>query len=77
MRGFGFTHDGSADTVLHFLGGRPFTLAETERRQLEAFLLAYDSDLAPVVGQQVTGSARMRPRAPTCCGRGPRRATAT
>jgi hypothetical protein len=55
VRGFGFTHDGGADTVFHFLGGRPFTLAESERRQLEAFLLAYDSNLAPVVGQQVTG----------------------
>jgi mono/diheme cytochrome c family protein len=54
IRGFGFTHDGSVDTIARFLGSTSFTLSDVERRQLEAFLLAFDSDLAPIVGQQVT-----------------------
>jgi DNA-binding beta-propeller fold protein YncE len=68
IRGFGYLHDGSIDTVFRFLSffpfspvfpgnpdGMPFTLeGNTMRRQLEAFLLASDSNLAPIVGQQVT-----------------------
>jgi len=87
VRGFGFLHDGSADTLFRFHGsivfrfrpagalspldpgspgGFPFVapdhpLAGTlnplgikMRRQMEQFMLAFDSNLAPVVGQQVT-----------------------
>lgn len=90
VRGFGFLHDGSTDTVFRFVSGSVFfqrppgtipsldprTPKElvpdpgnpgglpnpavpeqdqiTLRRDLEAFLLAFDSNLAPIVGQQVT-----------------------
>jgi DNA-binding beta-propeller fold protein YncE len=84
VRGFGFLHDGSVDTVFRFhsstvFARRPVTssfpnpggipvidsadpvVAEQEllanitlRRQIESFMLAFDSNLAPIVGQQVT-----------------------
>ncbi|MFM7736733.1 MAG: hypothetical protein ACKPBU_12225, partial [Alphaproteobacteria bacterium] len=54
VRGFGFGHDGSIDTLDRFLGANFFLVSESERSDLADFLLAYDSDLAPVVGQQVT-----------------------
>jgi DNA-binding beta-propeller fold protein YncE len=57
VRGFGFTHDGSAATIDEFLATPLFRLTPPERRQLEEFLLAYDTNLAPVVGQQTTLSA--------------------
>jgi DNA-binding beta-propeller fold protein YncE len=75
VRGFGFTHDGSFDTVFRFHNvllfaespffnpnGFPFGPQGDEmRRQVEAFLLAFDSNLAPVVGQQVTLTAQSPP----------------
>jgi sugar lactone lactonase YvrE len=67
VRGFGFLHDGSVDTIFRFHGaavfvqipqnpgGIPLTAAGQKiRRQIEAFMLAFDSNLAPVVGQQIT-----------------------
>jgi len=86
VRGVGFLHDGSVDTVFRFHGGTVFAqraasstapgnpggftvitdpndpaLAQqellanlTKRRQVEAFMFAFDSNLAPIVGQQVT-----------------------
>ena len=70
VRGFGFLHDGSVDTLFRFHGAAVFVqrpqnpggipLGEEGRvlrRQLESFLLAFDSNLAPIVGQQVTLSA--------------------
>lgn len=56
VRGFGFLHDGSVDTVLRFLNAGVFQFPPTGnmRRDVEAFMLAFDSDLAPIVGQQVT-----------------------
>ncbi len=79
VRGFGYLHDGSTDTLFRFvqsvvfmqrgpgtLGpldpGNPFGLPISlpgfqQRRALEAFMLAYDSNLAPVVGQQTTLSS--------------------
>lgn len=87
VRGFGFLHDGSTDTLFRFhgsivfrfrppgslspldpgsAGGFPFVapdhpLAGTlnpqgikMRQQMEQFMLAFDSNLAPIVGQQVT-----------------------
>jgi YVTN family beta-propeller protein len=73
VRGFGFMHDGSADTVFRFInttvfnqtnpGGFPIpnpggfpngAPGDPLRRQVESFLLAFDSNLAPIVGQQVT-----------------------
>ncbi|MEE9304097.1 MAG: YncE family protein, partial [Thiotrichaceae bacterium] len=73
VRGFGFLHDGSTDTLFRFHGSvvfaqfpaRPplpanpggFPLDATgiaQRKQVEQFMLAFDSNLAPIVGQQAT-----------------------
>ncbi|MFH0351064.1 MAG: YncE family protein [Chromatiales bacterium] len=98
VRGFGFLHDGSVDTVFRFLsgavfttrapgsipsldprtppefvpdpgneGGFPLTLEGIlQRRAVEAFMLAFDSNLAPIVGQQATltrhNAAEVAPR---------------
>jgi DNA-binding beta-propeller fold protein YncE len=72
VRGFGFLHDGTVDTVFRFMHGLSFSElftepgnggfpdtpeAETMRRQVEAFVLAFPSNLAPIVGQQITLAA--------------------
>jgi DNA-binding beta-propeller fold protein YncE len=64
IRGFGFTGDGSTDTLFRFLtaavfaptsnSGFPQTNPDATRKDVEQYLLAFDSDLAPIVGQQVT-----------------------
>jgi DNA-binding beta-propeller fold protein YncE len=65
IRGFGFLHDGSVDTVFHFLHARVFAddafggsavgfQTDQQRRDVEQFVLAFDSNLAPIVGQQIT-----------------------
>jgi DNA-binding beta-propeller fold protein YncE len=67
VRGFGFLHDGSTDTLFRFHGASVFirslinpggippgAAGQVIRRQLEAYLLAFDNNLAPIVGQQVT-----------------------
>jgi hypothetical protein len=64
IRGFGFLNNGSADTLFHFFNmivfrplpehGFPLKNPDATRRDVEQFVLAYDSDLAPIVGQQVT-----------------------
>ncbi len=70
VRGFGFLHDGSVDTLFRFHAGAAFNQSATNpggfplgaagdpmRRNMEAFMLAYDSNLAPIVGQQITRTA--------------------
>jgi YVTN family beta-propeller protein len=73
VRGFGFAHDGSVDTIFRFLSMPPFTIADTEKRQLEQFLLVSDTNLAPVVGQQATltagNAAAVGPRVDLLCAR--------
>ncbi|HYQ71452.1 MAG TPA: thrombospondin type 3 repeat-containing protein [Gammaproteobacteria bacterium] len=55
VRGFGFLHDGSVDTLFRFLNAALFGFsADTQRRNVEQFLFAFDTNLKPVVGQQVT-----------------------
>ncbi|HLU48012.1 MAG TPA: hypothetical protein VK116_08000, partial [Planctomycetota bacterium] len=66
VRGFGFLHDGSIPTLFNFFRVRffpiaPFTFPDQpgrsgnqKVRELEAFLLTFDTGLAPVVGHQVT-----------------------
>jgi DNA-binding beta-propeller fold protein YncE len=69
VRGFGILHDGGMDTVFRFMHGISFAElftgpgnqglptppeGEAERRQLEAFVLAFPTNLAPIVGQQIT-----------------------
>jgi DNA-binding beta-propeller fold protein YncE len=54
IRGFGYTHDGSVDSLHTFLAQITFLLDESEIADVEAFLMAFESEMAPVVGQQVT-----------------------
>jgi DNA-binding beta-propeller fold protein YncE len=63
VRGFGFLHDGSIDTVFRFFQatvfnpsmGNPGGFAnDTERRDMESLMLAFDSNHRPIVGQQAT-----------------------
>ncbi|HEX4965379.1 MAG TPA: hypothetical protein VF173_31505 [Thermoanaerobaculia bacterium] len=69
VRGYGFLNDGSLDTVFRFVHGISFSEqfngpgangiqegpeGELQRRQLEAFILAFPTNLAPIVGQQIT-----------------------
>jgi hypothetical protein len=64
IRGFGFTNEGTSPTIFHFVtakvfhplinSGFPLINPDATRRNVEQFLLAFDSDLAPIVGQQVT-----------------------
>lgn len=70
IRGFGYTHSGGFPSPFLFISELGFVFDDEifpnpegfardeagirERRQVEAFLFAYDSNLAPVVGQQVT-----------------------
>ncbi|MEE2674405.1 MAG: DUF4215 domain-containing protein [Myxococcota bacterium] len=54
VRGTGLLHDGSVDTVETFLSAVVFTLDAQERQDLAEFVLAFPTDLAPIVGQQVT-----------------------
>jgi len=76
IRGYGFVHDGVVDTVERFLtavvfapqinAGFPIFNPNATRRDVEQFLLAFDNDLAPIVGQQVTltnaNAATVNPR---------------
>jgi hypothetical protein len=54
VRGTGFLHDGSVDTLKTFVSAGVFTLNSQEEDDLEQFLLAFPTDIAPIVGQQVT-----------------------
>jgi DNA-binding beta-propeller fold protein YncE len=69
VSGFGFTNDGSGDTLFRFLQATVFNSAfnglvgfagnsqstpDQQRADVESFLLAFDSDVAPIVGQQIT-----------------------
>ena len=67
IRGFGFLHDGSVPTLFDFNasivfdttpenpGGFPLGEAgDPLRRQVADFMLAFDSNMAPIVGQQIT-----------------------
>jgi hypothetical protein len=70
VRGFGFLHDGSVDTLFRFHSAALFSQApnnpggfaagpagDVMRRNMEAFMMAFDSNLAPIVGQQTTRTA--------------------
>ena len=58
-RGFGFTHNGSVDNLFDFLHFPGFNFAagaagDAQRRDVEAYLLAFDTGMAPAVGAEVT-----------------------
>jgi DNA-binding beta-propeller fold protein YncE len=68
VRGFGFTNEGSVDTMDRFFHalvfnqpvlntGFPALNPEPVRKEVEQYMLAFDSDLAPIVGQQVTANS--------------------
>jgi len=58
IRGFGVSNDGAVDTVISFLHASVFRFpGEAVREQTARFVLAFPSDLAPIVGQQLTVSA--------------------
>ncbi|MFT4571242.1 MAG: cysteine-rich repeat protein [Candidatus Binatia bacterium] len=70
VRGFGFIHDGSVDTLFRFHEATVFNQSITNpngilnnatgditRRDLEAFMFEFPSNHAPVVGQQITRAA--------------------
>lgn len=56
IRGYGFTHDGGADTVLRFVSYPAFRWREgdADRRAVEQYLFAFESNQKPIVGQQIT-----------------------
>ena len=54
IRGFGFLHDGAVDTLVTFLAADVFNLTQTEREQTAETMMVFDTDVAPIVGQQVT-----------------------
>ncbi|HET9233665.1 MAG TPA: hypothetical protein VFP10_05975, partial [Candidatus Eisenbacteria bacterium] len=55
VRGFGFTHDGSVKDLFTFLQFPGFTFRnDTERHDVAAFLLAFDTGTPPAVGAQWT-----------------------
>jgi YVTN family beta-propeller protein len=76
VRGTGYTNAGEVDTLRRFFQARvfnpfigsgfPFINPNGARNDVEAFMLAFDTDLAPIVGQQVTltntNSAAVGPR---------------
>jgi hypothetical protein len=60
-RGFGFTHDGSVDNLFDFLHFPGFNFGpnpggDAKRRDVEAFLLDFDTGMPPAVGREVTFS---------------------
>jgi DNA-binding beta-propeller fold protein YncE len=67
VRGFGFVNDGSADTLAHFFtvrvfqptlnSGFPMLNPDAMRRDVSDYMHVFDSDMAPIVGQQVTLTA--------------------
>lgn len=68
IRGFGYSRSGDVDTLFRFLHATQFSQGfifgpnpagfpvgdVTLRRQVESYLLAFDSNMKPVVGQQIT-----------------------
>jgi hypothetical protein len=61
-RGFGYTHDGAIDNLFSFLQLPVFNFGTDDalRRDVEAFLLAFDTGTAPAVGAQRTLTAANR-----------------
>ena len=60
-RGFGFTHDGSTDNLFAFLHFPGFAFGanpggDAKRRDVEAFLLSFDTGMPPAVGREITFS---------------------
>ncbi|MEM7082716.1 MAG: thrombospondin type 3 repeat-containing protein [Pseudomonadota bacterium] len=63
VRGTGFLHDGSTDTLFRFFSATVFQSAvnntvgfenDQSRSDMVDYMMAFDTDLAPIVGQQMT-----------------------
>lgn len=54
VRATGFLHDGSLDTVSTFLSAQAFMTNGSQEDDLEALIMAFETDMAPIVGQQIT-----------------------
>ena len=66
IRGYGYLKDGSVDTLSRFVSFFPFNFPPSAtdpendpnniqaRKDLEEYMLAFESNLAPIVGQQIT-----------------------
>jgi YVTN family beta-propeller protein len=67
IRGFGFLHDGSVDTLFRFHNATVFNQSginatgipagpagDPLRQAIDAFMMAFPSNLKPIVGQQIT-----------------------
>jgi len=54
VKGFGYLHDGTVGSVTEFLSAPVFALSPTDVAEMTEFSLAFPTDLAPMVGQQVT-----------------------
>ncbi|MFT5710032.1 MAG: DNA-binding beta-propeller fold protein YncE [Halioglobus sp.] len=57
VKGFGFLHDGAIDTLQHFFADGVFNFPDPmveNRANVIRFVMAMDSNLAPIVGQQIT-----------------------
>ena len=54
VRGNCFLHDGSLQSLKRFYEASVFNMTAAQERRLEQFSLAFPTDLAPAVGQQVT-----------------------
>ncbi len=74
IRGVGFSHDGTFPTLFRFISlfdqnptnplGIPVTPEGDQlKRDMEQYMLAFDTNLAPIVGQQVTLTAHNYPSA--------------
>ena len=58
IRGFGYNHDGSTDTLERAISPLAFFFPRPEdRKNVVQFLFAIDSNLKPIVGQQITLTA--------------------
>ncbi len=58
LAGYGFAHDGNFDSLFSFLHAQVFTFqSDQQRRDVEAFVMAFDTGTAPAVGLQVTVNA--------------------
>ena len=66
IRGFGYSHSGVVDSLQSFAGISLFTYPGDRQQAIEEiskFMLAFPSELAPIVGQQVTMTPANRPAA--------------
>lgn len=57
LSGFGFSHDGAADTIETFLSLNVFHVPEERLSGLIDFMMVFPTGLAPIIGQQVTLSS--------------------